>query len=644
MAQLDFQRLDDLLNHMIIQTNPVTLESLSQFSKVSGRTLRTDIKTINSCIIPNGAEIILIRKKGYILKYSNKEKFDDFWGNNHSGTFLFTSAESRIQYLLRLFLTTDRFISQKHLLTVLFISQNTLYNDFRTLKTILNTYHLKIINKSNLGYMIAGSEQNIRSAINNLIFQEQLTDFITAANTVEKDICLNIDYKQFSDLFHTFLNKLVQLDSDYFHRNAFASILLMLSRIKDGHLISDFQQTVSLIPQAQREIQNFINKVEKEFQIQVPKAEKHYLIYILSENFPHIINSAITLDDANLVNNIVQTLLDDLYATTGASWVLDDNLKRNLKDHIKRLLSIHTINSSRANPILEAVKNNFPYPFELAVSAMQKIEEEFQISFTEDEISYIALYFASAIESNRNNSNISLAIICGTGKILSSIIESKIKRRFPNVFSEIKKLSYREFEHLNNEKSFHIIVSTIPIKNSQQKNILFIDLNHFDETILQIEDKLNTINMDNSSLDLFRPSHFMLVKEKMSREALLKRMADIMQSQEFVTENFLADVLARENISSTVINEIIALPHPIGNSVNQSAIFCAIAPKGITWSQSSKVKFVFLLAIKARDIENIQHIYDNLLDFVASEKKQDLLLKNANYETLIEVISKNRQI
>ena len=639
MAQLDFQRLDDLLNYMIIQTSPVTLESLSQSFKVSGRTLRTDIKAINSSIVPNGAEIILIRKKGYILTYSNKEKFNDFWENAHSGTFLFTSAKSRIQYLLRLFLTTNRFISQKYLLTVLFVSQNTLYNDFRTLKTILGAYHLKIVNKSNLGYILSGDEQSIRLAINNLIFQEPLTDFITAANMVEKDICLNINYKQFSELFHSSFTKLVQLDSDYFHRNAFVSILLALSRIKDGHLISDFQQTVSLIPQAQKEIQNFIKSAEQTFHIKVPKDERQYLIYILSENFPHIIDSAITLSDASLVNSIVQALLSDLYTTTGASWVLDENLKRNLKDHIKRLLSIHTINSSRTNPILEAIKNNFPYPFELAVSAMQKIEKKFQISFTEDEISYIALYLASAIENSCNSYSISLAIICGTGKILSSIIESKIKKRFPNTFSEIKKLSYREFEHLSNKKAFHVIVSTVPIKNQLQKPIIFIDMNHLDDALLQIENKLSTVKRDNSTMNLFRPSHFMLVKEKISRETLLKRIAKILQSQGFVTENFLADVLARENISSTVINEIIALPHPIGDSVNQSAIFSIIAPKGIKWNHSAKVKFIFLLAIKAKDLENIQHIYDSLLDFVSSEKKQDSLLKNPSYKTLIEIIS-----
>ncbi len=63
MMKLSFQRLDDILNYLITQSSPVTLDALSKLTKVSGRTVRSDIKSINELISKQGAEVFLIRKK-----------------------------------------------------------------------------------------------------------------------------------------------------------------------------------------------------------------------------------------------------------------------------------------------------------------------------------------------------------------------------------------------------------------------------------------------------------------------------------------------------------------------------------------------------------------------------------------------------
>ena len=134
MTYLDYQRLDDILNYLISQSVPSTLAVLSKTLKVSTRTLRTDIKIINDYISDNGAQFRLIRKEGYIIDYSDIEKFQSFWSHQDTGTFLFTSADSRLTFLLRVFLTADDYISQNYLVDTLYISHNTLYNYFRILR------------------------------------------------------------------------------------------------------------------------------------------------------------------------------------------------------------------------------------------------------------------------------------------------------------------------------------------------------------------------------------------------------------------------------------------------------------------------------------------------------------------------------
>lgn len=639
MSQLSFQRLDNILNYLIVQTSPVTLENLSKFTKVSSRTLRSDIKAINDHIISHGAEITLLRKKGYLLSYTDKTSFDNFWSKDNSGTFLFTSTTSRLRYLLRIFLTSDTYITQEFLLNILYVSQNTLYNDFRNLKDLLDKYNLKIINKSNLGYLLVGDEADIRYTINTNIFQENLSEFITSTNTVEKDICNNIDYQQFTKLFWDHLQDLIKFDSDYFHRNAFSNILLAISRIKAGHIITDFSQKTCITRTAQQQIDSFDTAIAKQFHITLTEDEKNYINYILSSNLPHIIQAEDDQENLQLAQHIVDDILTNLKNKTGASWVSDKTLRDNLYDHISRLLQIHTINSNRHNPILDSVKNNFPYPFELAVIAIQDIEQTYQIVFSEDEISYIALYFASTIENFKEpNKLLSLAIICGTGITLSSIIESKVRRKFPNLFSNIKKMSYLEFETAKNDDFFDLIITTIPLSH-HEKNIIFLDINYFDTAFQQIERVIQSISSDVIPLNLYQPEHFFVIDTPVTKEELFQKINQHLINNTFVSRHFIADVIEREAISNTMINDVVALPHPLGNSVKTSTIFTVIAPKGVTWDQTKKVKFIFFIAIRPEDVNKVQLIYDELLDFISSDKKQEALLKTPDFNTLISILS-----
>lgn len=242
MSFFDYQRLDDIVNLLLDKKEAVHINDLSSYCNVSDRTIRSDINTINDYIESHGARIILIRKKGYVIEYSDKKSFDEFWSHQDTGTFLFTTSEARLTFLIRLFLTSEDYVSQEYLQSILFVSQNTLYSDLRTLRQYLSRYQLKIQNKSNLGYRVIGQEQDFRSAIVDLIFKSNFTEYLTASTSVEKDICNNINYDKFNKVYLHLFSKEIFIDSDYFHRNIFTSLLLTVSRIKLGHTLRFYPQ------------------------------------------------------------------------------------------------------------------------------------------------------------------------------------------------------------------------------------------------------------------------------------------------------------------------------------------------------------------------------------------------------------------
>lgn len=636
MSKLDYARLDNILNYLITKHLPVSQDILCKELNISRRTLRHDIKMINDYISDNGAEIELVRRKGYLLNYTDKEKFEYFWHHDDQGTFLFTSAKNRIDFLLRVFLTTDNYVRQDYLLNTFYISQNTLYNDFRSLKQLLAPYHIQIINKSNVGYYISAEESDIRSAILNLIFRDNLYDFISGKNKSVRDICNNIDYKIFSTIFYNFIDGIKLNSTDFFERNSFSAILLTLSRIKYGHqLHTAFKPELKLSPPYQSEFNEFISALNETFQIKLSAYEQSYILFILSENYPNIIERLnLSEDNIQLAHDIVQSLLNHLDQKISDAWIYDNNLKSNLTNHIIRALNVLVIKGNRTNPISQHIKNNFPYAFDLAASEMSRIENIFQLTFSEDEIAYIALYFANAIEKYKNSSRdkIKIAIICGTGKILSSIIQTRLERYFPNLIDSIDNLSLKEFDSTD-KSAYDLFVTTIPIKVSDK--IYYFDISNFEQNFKDLE---KIIRSKRTTLQLFNPLFIKTFPDKITKTDLIKTLANELFQMGYVTESFAQDVFKREEISNTVLDNIVAIPHPINHSVKKSVISVAIIPKGIYWNQSH-IKFVFLLAIRPEDIKSLEYIYEKLLDFTTSKALQEDLLRNKDMKTLDKIFN-----
>jgi lichenan operon transcriptional antiterminator len=651
MTYLDYQRLDDILNYLISQSVPSTLAVLSKTLKVSTRTLRSDIKIINDYISDNGAQIRLIRKEGYIIDYSDIEKFKSFWSHQDTGTFLFTSADSRLTFLLRVFLTADDYISQNYLVDTLYISQNTLYNDFRILREKLAPFEISVVNKSNYGYKLEGDEYNRRLAIVNLIFQEDLYGFITSSNTTVRDVCHNIDYHQFSNIFYDSYSQFILAESDYFIKNAFATMLLTLSRIKKGYFLETFpfpEITFSLCTEIL--FNKFIASTSTAFDLTISEKERSYLKHVISENFPAALkNSQMVDSQESLAIEITDRIIHDLSLQISDQWIFDKELFVNLKEHLSRLLSIHTINIRRSNPILQTVKNNFPYAFELAVSKVQNIEKEYMLSFSEDELSYIALYFECAIEKYKNKTpeEVSIAIICATGQTLGSIIEAKIKRHLTSLKLRIDKLSYAELDALDDVSNYDFIISTVPaLQTEHQDNWFYLDIATFEKNLSKIETAImSNVQKEKAGkekFELFGPQHFHVFSNKVSKKQLLKKMSDKLLEEGYVNTEFYNSVLEREKISNTAVDNIIAVPHPFNNRAHKSIISIAVVKKGIDWADETNVKFVFLLSIRPDDIKKIEYIYGRIVDFSSSDTIQKMILKDLSYDTFLEFFSQEK--
>ncbi|QAR36289.1 PTS sugar transporter subunit IIA [Latilactobacillus curvatus] len=182
-----------------------------------------------------------------------------------------------------------------------------------------------------------------------------------------------------------------------------------------------------------------------------------------------------------------------------------------------------------------------------------------------------------------------------------------------------------------------ILVSTIPISETKFTSF-FLDVNNLDRDIERIGERITQLTHQLSTIDLFKPSFFYSIKGTMSKEALLTKMADNLQSEGFVESNFIDSVLTREKIGNTCINSVLAIPHPMSLIANQSALSLAIAPEGILWAGNTRVNFICLFSITKEDFAASESIYDLLLDFLEDTIAQKKLLEHPTLSSFKKIL------
>lgn len=157
----------------------------------------------------------------------------------------------------------------------------------------------------------------------------------------------------------------------------------------------------------------------------------------------------------------------------------------------------HPINKHIVIIVISAIKNNYPFALELAVYSNEIIKEVTEVNLSEDDIGFIALHFAAALERFKGNSKKNrkdVIIVCQNGVGTSLLLKVRLEGRFKekvNIVDIIPKYEFNE-DVLN---SSDLIVSTVPLGVNSNKIVYVKSLLDSDEINL-IDDKLygNSLN------------------------------------------------------------------------------------------------------------------------------------------------------
>ena len=621
-----------IMKELLASDVPLTSEHLALTCGVSSKSIRRYLADLKDQCEQHGATIIMKPGLGNLIRIDDEKKFHTFLEKERSSQKIPNSPEERLDYLLNLLLYNSDYVKVSDIADDLFISTSRLSIDLKNLRSLLDNYHLKIVNKPNYGIKIQGNERDRRICMAEYYMKKRNDDTTSNPNDAYQVMINNVITK-------VLVQKNIHM-SDIALQSLAIHLLIAVERIKTSNIIQLTSETQQKM-EAKGEYSIALalkDAIEHTFGITLPISEICYLTQHLigkkhfesdTNEFDVEVNEEVTI----LVNVILRSIFDQ----TRMDFYNDIDLKMNLMLHMIPFLERVRNQMMVHNPIINDIKEKYSFAYELASIGLSAVCERLKVKITEDEISFFALHFILALERKREEvapSNI--LIVCSTGRATSQLLAYQIQKKFGDRINVIRIIEAHRLDQMNLE-SFDFIFSTVPINKEYPLPIRQINNLLEEKDFNLIESCLKAGTAKLHIRDLMDEKLFFTDIDAQNKEEALQILIQKVSDHVSIPDNFYQLVLEREEFASTELNNLVAIPHPNCAVTNSTFIATGILKKPIIWNSKS-VQIIFLIAIMPNNKQDLRDFYEGVVDFVTKEKNTTELLHKQTYDNLMNLL------
>jgi activator of the mannose operon (transcriptional antiterminator) len=414
--------------HILSNTREfVTADELSEALRLSTKSIYRIIKLINED--PSiDYMIISERGKGYRLNFDSQEKSKlekiDF-------SNAMTPVERRNKVMENLLLISPRKMNIFDLYQSFYVSENVINNDEKIISEALTKFDLHV-SRVNKMIGIEGTEKNIRRA---------LQEYIQHTHNIRLDD-LTITSEDFNRYDAEFVLRQLNLIEKHlglviphpYNINLFSHLYILLSRFRKvgnsfnvDKLNEQEKQQMKDDPEIAMIAKEIIQNSEQFLNTKLPENEHYYMYqYLISSRMEKNLDEREKLSEAVIA--ISTSFIEKMAIRLQRSFD-DKELYTKLARHIKPMINRLHNGIEIKNNLLEQIKLEYPELFFATNEIAKEICIEYQLpSLTEDEVGFVTLYFAQAIEENPQQ--IKVMIVCTTGIGTSELLKVKVHKKF----------------------------------------------------------------------------------------------------------------------------------------------------------------------------------------------------------------------
>lgn len=617
----------------IIDAHPdIDPVDLAERFSVSDRSVRTYVRKTNEAL-GSCAQIEKRRGGGYSLRVLNASAFAALRARDaHAGQDAVpTTPEARVDYLLNDLLSRADWITVDDLASILFVSRNVITSDLRQVAATLERFGLVLEKRPHYGIRVTGPEMSRRLCLANLT----LDCIIGTGGSASLDVIARCVSESLAE-------EDFQINSAAY-QNLLVHIAVAVERIRANCYVPMEPEHLERMRSTPEYLiaKKVAAAVERELAAELPEEEIGYIaIHLAGKQTLYTPGSDA---DANLVIsdevwNVVSRMLEMVWNAFHFDFRNDLELRMNLARHIVPLSVRLRYRMRIDNPLLSDIKQRFPVAYSMALESSCILAEEYGNALSEDEVGYIALAFALAIErqkSERPRKNI--LVVCASGQGSARLLEWRYRQEFGTWLDRIETC---DVAHVASRDLTGIdyVFTTVPLERKLPVPVREVKYFLDDEDVNSVRRILSGEAAAAAPLAAYFDERLFLgaldAEDKDGAlDALCARVAEVHD----VPGDFRALVQRREELAQTCFGNLVAMPHPVTPVTTSTFVAVAVLNHPVSWN-GQEVRAVFLVSVSSLRDQKLDAFYRGMARLLTSREAIQKLVSNPDFATLLDVI------
>lgn len=543
-------RVKQLVN-MIEDAQPVAVAVLAKRLEVSERAVRNYIHRANDKLA--GVARIVGSKGQYRIDVAHADELArllDGAALAHPG--IPDTRDGRVSFLLNDLLMRSQWVTIEEYADLLYVSARTLSNDMRLVEQKLAQFDLMLEKRPRYGIRVAGGESQRRLCLASLV-RPVLPD------TDDAELAERL--RAIAACVDDALTASPVTVSSLAFRNLIMHLYIALGRIEQG----------CYVPAAESDVL----KLEG---TRVPEK-----------------GSAVISDEMWEIASEMVCAVNDEFRFDFSS---DLELRMNLARHIGPLGYRLEYHMHMDNPMLPDIKTRFPLAYSMAAGTSQVLERHFGSQPSDEELGYIAMAFALALEQQADQPRRKrILIVCASGAGSARMLEHQYRKQFGMYIESIEtcdvaRVGTLDFSHID------YVFTTVPLNVKLPVPVREADFFLETSDVNAIRKVLSDDAAQSDSVSsFFSRALFFNRVEASSKQAVLRYLSERAVESGRVDAQFAQEVAERESASATSFGNGVAMPHGMHPLSAEAFVAVGLLEHPILWDEyGHEVDIVFMVS------------------------------------------------
>ena len=429
------------------------------------------------------------------------------------------------------------------------------------------------------------------------------------------------------------------------YQNLLIHIAVALVRIQEDCYVPMETERLERM-KGQREYQvaeKIADAIDREMNVQLPEEEIAYIAIHLAGKRT-MLGAGASEDEGLVISDgvwrVVSEMLDCVWNAFRFDFRNDLELRMNLARHIVPLAVRLRYHMNLKNPLLADIKTRYALAYSMAIDASTVLTRAYDADLSEDEMGYIALAFALALERQKTEApKKNILVVCASGAGSARLLEYRCRREFADYVDKVMTCDVLGLETFDFSKVDYVF-TTVPIHRKLPVPVREVTYFLGDEDVVEMRELLGARG-HGPVPSYFKPSLFFPHMTQTSKQDALDFLLDQVCASEPVARNFRELVWKREAMISTSFGNNVAIPHPLEAASSETFICVGLLDHPVAWdTNGQEVQAVFLLGFAAEQDGSLHQFMDTFASVLMDRDAIELLVKRQSWETLAEILAK----